>query len=156
MNFSAEGFTDSISGMFKHNLEELGLQLQIGRPLLESLDSAAGHQLIRSWVNECEQTHSMCSQGTTLLPSRVIDVSGNSLKLVEGGRSKAKYISLSHCWGLLPMLVTSMATLADRMQEIPDTSVPATFSDAIKVTRLLGIRYLWIDSLCIIQDSKEE
>jgi hypothetical protein len=142
--------------MFELYVKEIGLQLQIGRALLQSLDSAKGHQLIRSWVKNCEQTDSMCSQGTTLLPSRVLDLAGINPRLVEGGGAKARYMSLSHCWALLPLLVTTIATLADRMQGIPDASLPATFSDAIRVARLIGVRYLWIDSLCIIQDSKEE
>lgn len=36
------------------------------------------------------------------------------------------------------------------------SSMPQNFRDAVKLTRLLGIRYLWIDPLCILQDSKED
>ncbi|KAL8652101.1 MAG: hypothetical protein Q9226_004405 [Calogaya cf. arnoldii] len=39
---------------------------------------------------------------------------------------------------------------------IPNQALMPTFTDAIKVTRGLGLRYLWIDSLCIIQDSKRD
>jgi hypothetical protein len=46
--------------------------------------------------------------------------------------------------------------LPDRLKEIPMVGVPQTFRDAIVITRELGLEYLWIDSLCILQDSKED
>jgi hypothetical protein len=34
--------------------------------------------------------------------------------------------------------------------------LPKTLSDAVAITRSLGIRYLWIDALCILQDSIDD
>jgi hypothetical protein len=42
------------------------------------------------------------------------------------------------------------------MRGIPVQSMPQTFKDAVKITRKFGIRYLWIDALCILQDSKSD
>ncbi|KAK0706320.1 heterokaryon incompatibility protein-domain-containing protein, partial [Lasiosphaeria miniovina] len=68
--------------------------------------------------------------------------------------SPIRYVALSHCWGssARPPLKTTKANLASHMQVIPTAALSRTFTDAIQVTRALGIRYLWIDSLCIIQD----
>jgi hypothetical protein len=62
-------------------------------------------------------------------------------------------VCLSHCWGLKPQLITTKKTLSDYEKEVSWGVLPATFRDAITVSRRLGIRYIWIDSLCIIQDS---
>lgn len=61
------------------------------------------------------------------------------------------WVSLSHCWGTKKHFTLSSSTPLDSPLDI-QTLAP-TFQDAITVTRRLGYRYLWIDSLCIIQDS---
>jgi len=53
-------------------------------------------------------------------------------------------------------LTTLTENIEDRMKSIPMNILPRTFRDAVKVTRGLGLRYIWIDSLCIIQDSKSD
>lgn len=55
----------------------------------------------------------------------------------------------------MPM-TTTIATFEQRQENIPFADLPKTFQDAIIITRRLGIQYLWIDSLCIIQDSEED
>lgn len=65
---------------------------------------------------------------------------------------KVPYAALSHCWGLAQIIQTSGLSLQSRIRDIPWNSLSKTFQDAVTVTRLLGLQYLWIDSLCIIQD----
>lgn len=64
----------------------------------------------------------------------------------------AQYIAPSHCWGgsISPILTTG--TLKQFQEFLPFDDLPANFRDAIIITRKLGIRYLWIDSLCILQN----
>ncbi|KAF2962671.1 hypothetical protein GQX73_g10902 [Xylaria multiplex] len=95
------------------------------------------------------------------VPTRLLDVdfSSERVRLVEGnqisfGDSKLKYVTLSYCWGD-PANV--LKTLAGNKQEystvgISTSTMPVVFQEAIKVVRELGIRYLWIDALCIIQN----
>jgi hypothetical protein len=66
------------------------------------------------------------------------------------------YVALSHCWGGAPAATTLREHLAERERCLPLDELPATFKDAIKLCRALNIKYLWIDSLCIVQDDKEE
>jgi len=75
-----------------------------------------------------------------------------ALRLVVSNGTKAQYACLSHCWGdYRPDCITTEATLERNMKEIPWPTLSKTFQDAVTVTRALGIRYLWIDSICIIQ-----
>jgi Heterokaryon incompatibility protein (HET) len=62
-------------------------------------------------------------------------------------------MTLSHCWGTEGHLTTSTETLAERKAGIRIPDLPPTFRDAVQITRHLGIKYLWIDSLCILQDN---
>jgi len=50
------------------------------------------------------------------------------------------------------MFTTTRETLAERYRNIPFSQLPKTFQDAVQIARALGFQYLWIDSLCIIQD----
>lgn len=63
---------------------------------------------------------------------------------------------LSHCWGQERPLMTTTKNISSHLEEIPWSTIPATFKDAILFGRKLDIRYIWIDSLCIIQDSSTD
>ncbi len=67
-----------------------------------------------------------------------------------------EYISLSYRWGASNNLKTTNRTLDDHQKGIPMGALPRTLRDAVIVARRLSIRYLWIDSLCIIQDNKAD
>ena len=66
------------------------------------------------------------------------------------------YVALSHSWGSRDLLCLTESTLGDFQAGVFVSSLPPTFRDAVSVVRRLGQRLLWIDSLCIIQDSKED
>jgi hypothetical protein len=65
-----------------------------------------------------------------------------------------RYIALSHCWGGMAPTTTTTKNLDQHLDSIPQP-LPKTFMDAVIVTRLLGITNLWVDSLCILQDSPD-
>jgi hypothetical protein len=94
------------------------------------------------------------------MPTRVIDVGeGHTVYLVSRDKMipGEHYVALSHCWGKLTEKqkkdwCTSRENEGERRtQGFMVKDLPQTFQDAIRVTRELGQRYLWIDSLCIIQ-----
>lgn len=70
--------------------------------------------------------------------------------------SSGRYACLSHCWGEFQPLKTTNATLEHHKVSIAWETIPQTFQDAIKVTKSLGLDYIWIDSLCIVQDDKAD
>ncbi|KAK2773780.1 TOL [Colletotrichum kahawae] len=135
-------------------------------PLLPAAGSPAHIAVLSTWLRVCDDTHE-CSpiSDTTFLPTRVIDVGSEKLgtcRLVcadRGQTNPGKYLALSHRWGA-PDQHKKFCTLKENLEifkdEIKMTDLPQTFQDAIKVTRSLGIGYLWIDSLCIVQDDPED
>jgi hypothetical protein len=78
------------------------------------------------------------------------------IRLVETTGEIGRYNCLSYCWGQGMTLKTTQETLDLHKARIPWQSLPKTFQDAIEFTRRLGVRYIWIDSLCIIQHDKED
>lgn len=94
------------------------------------------------------------------MPKRVIDVGllndSRGPRVYESQAEPGQWATLSHCWGQTVTTMLTLATYEERMLGISMTALPKNFRDAIIVTRMLGIQYLWIDSLCIIQDSTED
>jgi hypothetical protein len=121
-------------------------------------------QMIKNWITECNTTHSACHQKeAAILPTRVIDVKTTEKsphpRLVQTYKGQiGAYAALSHCWGVdvASQYRTTLATLDDRLVGMPLMDMPRNFQDAIEVARILGLQYLWIDSICIIQDSPED
>lgn len=76
----------------------------------------------------------------------------------EEERPRGHYVTLSHCWGRAKITKLTRESLEDFKRGIPLDSLPLTFRQAIHFARRLSpsIRYIWIDSLCIIQDDKDD
>jgi hypothetical protein len=84
--------------------------------------------------------------------------SPDGIRLLEGSDETAPYICLSHCWGDATHhpLRTTRLNLKSHKEGIPFADLPKTFQEATTFVRRLGYRYLWIDSLCIIQDDQDD
>ncbi|KAF2132922.1 HET-domain-containing protein [Dothidotthia symphoricarpi CBS 119687] len=139
--------------------------IQIGFATLPDVGSSIHFEVIRRWLDDCDEKH----QGSTCMPARqeyphtpkeiptrlidVGDTSNDMVRLWETGKQDTvKWIALSHQWGENPPhYSTTRHNLADHILGTKLEDLPATFKDAVRVTRALGHRYLWIDSLCIIQ-----
>ncbi|KAK0702060.1 heterokaryon incompatibility protein-domain-containing protein, partial [Lasiosphaeria miniovina] len=94
-------------------------------------------------------------------PARVLDVGSRSgteqgIRLVNGLNRHGPYVTLSHAWGRSRVITTTASTIQQRRDGISLSELSQTFRDAVTVARKLLVRYLWIDSLCIIQDSAED
>ena len=89
-------------------------------------------------------------------PARLLDLSNNQLRLIitEETPPNGPYVSLSHCWGSGHYYKLTTSTVDKMKAGFSMSLLSQTFKDAIRATLELGIRYLWIDALCIIQDSK--
>lgn len=93
------------------------------------------------------------------LPTRVIDVKPPDslcVQFYESGGASAQYITLSHCWVSSPTVRLTQRSLEHMMERIDINSLPRTFPNAVELACRLNIQYLWIDSLCIVQDSLED
>ena len=86
------------------------------------------------------------------LPSRLLDTQGQAIRLSTEFHHETQYATLSHCWGRTLVIQTTTRLLDQYKQNIPFENLSKTFQDALIVCRRLGIRFLWIDFLCIVQD----
>ncbi|KAH9212348.1 heterokaryon incompatibility protein-domain-containing protein, partial [Leptodontidium sp. 2 PMI_412] len=92
-------------------------------------------------------------------PSRVLEVGkegSHTLRLRVTSGNDGRYAALSHCWGGMVSIRTLRENYRLHQTSIEFSELPATFRDAVIVTRALGIPYLWIDSLCIIQNDTHD
>jgi hypothetical protein len=109
-------------------------------------------------------THGLCSASVTQvqphLPTRVLEIQGpNTARLHVQGKLKkrGKYACLSYCWGGTVPLRTTTHNICDFQRiGIPWNALPLSFQDAVNITHRLGLRYFWIDSLCILQDDVQD
>jgi hypothetical protein len=143
-----------------------------------STGSEHSWQQINTWLEDCDENHPGCRSPSVSLwkPNRLLDLgndehqsirlvvsekhfeSNASLSQVSPSRqnTESRYMTISHCWGTSDILRLLSSNAVFFQQSILLDALPETFKDAISITRRLGIRYLWIDSLCIIQDSIED
>ncbi|KAF2468329.1 HET-domain-containing protein [Lindgomyces ingoldianus] len=148
----------------------LGLQLearspniQIGLPQFPGAGSISHIKLLTEWIRSCDETHKCLPRTDSFLPTRVIDVgskdSPNVRLFCDTQDRPGKYLALSHRWGS-PTQNKKFCTEKDNLKKheegIRIADLPKTFRDAIHVTRNLGVQYLWIDSLCIIQNDEKD
>ncbi|KAK7413623.1 hypothetical protein QQX98_007486 [Neonectria punicea] len=139
------------------------------------LDSKIGSgqslQKIQDWVLSCDKNHEHCrppsSEAGAYFPTRVLDVDKAELGVVhlrnrneieaENGGTYPAYWTLSHRWGDPDLIPRLLLTTERRFRDgISLDDLSPTFRDAALLVRRLGQRYLWIDSLCIFQDSLSE
>jgi hypothetical protein len=109
---------------------------------------------------QCLENHT-CSgvQPGSRLPHRVLDLqaaSGSQISLYESEDQEGTYACLSHIWGVSQPLKTTKSSLGAMKSGILAAALPKTFLDAVTIVRFLNIRFLWVDSLCIIQDDHRD
>ena len=117
--------------------------------------------LAASWLRECQKEHPGCrGQLNPKPPTRLLRIfqDGDDLlvALADSNQTRGPYIALSHCWGLVTPLRTTATNYSDHAKGIKVSNLPRTFRDAVAVAQYFNFEYLWIDSLCIIQDSRED
>ncbi|CAO2650782.1 Nn.00g020740.m01.CDS01 [Neocucurbitaria sp. VM-36] len=125
----------------------------------ESTGSLRSIELAKSWLSKCRCLERK-REASPFLPTRLVEVGADArcipriceTTVLDTGTA---YVTLSHCWGGKVPLMLKQSNYARFLIDLP-LDIPKTFADAMRVTRLLGFRYIWIDSLCIIQDSVED
>ncbi|OAL06740.1 HET-domain-containing protein [Phaeosphaeriaceae sp. SRC1lsM3a] len=132
------------------------------------VDSERTYRLAGEWLRECCESHvssKICPaiSGSTegFRPTRVIDVGHNnghfSPRLVRAeDMVSSSYTCLSYCWGGDQPVKTIMANVSAHYKSIPFETLPQTLKDALVVAAKLDMQYIWIDALCIIQNSHED
>lgn len=124
-------------------------------------------EVASNWLKRCVETHDRCktsdlSSDKLWFPKRLLDLSsgaGQRLVMTAEEPPTERYATLSHCWGKNPICCLNADNVQEWRDRIPTDVLTQTFRDAIAATRMLNIRYIWIDSLCILQagtGSKED
>jgi hypothetical protein len=134
--------------------------------LTASSSSDLSFSIIRDWIEECTTSHDKCKAitpgvSTNFLPPRLIDVGpcdGSRQPYLcvvsedlNGVQHDLRYVTLSYCWGDRGTFWTTSSNISERKKGIALKDFPATIRDAVLITRQLGIQYLWVDALCIMQ-----
>ncbi|KAK7912213.1 heterokaryon incompatibility protein [Apiospora marii] len=118
-------------------------------------------ELVRHWLFGCLENHPSCedfSSGSGWWPTRLLEISDHHVRLVmtKTETVRGAYATISHCWGTEPFPTLTSSNLARFTGGILRDELPRSFQEAMETTEALGIRYLWIDCYCIIQDDQAD
>jgi hypothetical protein len=119
-------------------------------------------------IRQCKGNHSLCvERNPGFLPHRLLDLSvcepvkGICLRVSETDahtqETVCEYLALSYRWGIgRGMPQTTLKTLEMYKKKISWDTLPSAFQEAVLLTKSLGVRFLWIDSLCVVQDDPSD
>ena len=114
------------------------------------------------WIGNCQRSHQLCRMKPRHVggPKRLLQcLSDGSVRLVEtkSFTQHCDYIALSYCWGnSTAAMKTTRESVVGLRRRIPDESLPQLYREVVALARGINIAYIWIDSLCIIQDSPSD
>lgn len=126
---------------------------------------------MKQWLSTCDNHHQGCEQApqskydllnSQQLPTRLLrlrhgtDTPRVFLCNTESIPPNTRYATLSHCWGKTQPVKLLLENCGLFSRNIDFSSLPKTFQDVIILSLALDMEYLWIDSLCIIQDSRSD
>ncbi|KAF2017741.1 hypothetical protein BU24DRAFT_420789 [Aaosphaeria arxii CBS 175.79] len=124
---------------------------------------------VKGWVEECVHDHEACAwndvDGTTL-PTRLVDINAkqadglSSLRVVNSadiasGSDRIDYVVVSHMWSPSD-LTLSKDNIHQAQTQLSVESLSDALKEAVATAERVGYRYIWADSLCIVQDSEED
>jgi hypothetical protein len=148
-----------------HTHAELASSLDQSYQIEKSTDSPSAFALTSYWLRTCLESHENCKVEDLpgWMPSRLLYVGSShqdeQVFLCDTSHRaipSQPYATLSHCWGDEPITKLLQQNLETLTRTVPLEMLPKTFKDAVKLVQHLGIRYIWIDALCIIQDSEKD
>lgn len=118
--------------------------------------SARSLERAKAWLHDCSNHHSCGKSRAGFYPKRLLDLGGDRVRLFETKsvkNFKGPYVCLSHRWGSSGNRLTStVVNIHNHMNGIPWEGIPRTFQDAIAVCKHMSVSYLWIDTVCILQE----
>ncbi|KAI0858191.1 hypothetical protein F4860DRAFT_505517 [Xylaria cubensis] len=134
--------------------------VQIGFPELPAAAGDTHFKILTEWITDCDRNHGCYPKSDAFIPTRLLDIrnqGSGTIQLLDNNRARGRlghYATLSHRWGSLQQHKFCMfkSNIEELKQGIKIASLPRTFQDAVRIAYGLGLKYLWIDSLCIIQD----
>jgi hypothetical protein len=111
------------------------------------------------WLKVCRESHNKCNKHIgQISPSRLVSTDRDLTRIVLRNELEGlpAYATLSHCWGKAKFDTLKRDNVDAFREQIPEQALSQTFKDAIIIAQELGISYIWIDSLCIVQDDNDD
>lgn len=131
-----------------------------GAPLSYHTNEDLVSSKIQEWLQKYDDTHECRRKSGNFLPTRVIDVGVSEGRYpriyIPRDGERGEYLALSNCWGGPQKSTTTLDTRQANLRELVPEALPKTVWDAIQVTQKLGLHYLWVDALCILQDCPQD
>lgn len=120
--------------------------------------SVFAEELAVQWFHRCLSTHGLCmiEEEVPSLPSRILEIRDSWCRLIRTDNQKGHYATLSHRWHVENMYKTTTSNLEEHQNLVESSRLSHPIQTAIHFARTLGLKYLWIDALCIVQDSESE
>ncbi|KAI1760993.1 heterokaryon incompatibility protein-domain-containing protein [Hypoxylon sp. FL1150] len=146
-------------------LEDPNKLLKPYRVVPSSPASEKTWEFVRNQLTECFTYHDKCRAASEAPRSQAkrylqLGAQSSTLKLVESSAVQiTDYAALSYCWGKCAgddLLLATASTLEKLQSGIAVSDLPPALKDAVEVCFRLGLKFLWIDSLCILQDSPDD
>jgi hypothetical protein len=113
---------------------------------------------ITKWMAHCVSNHPRCTLVNDFVPTRLVELDEyrSDVVIISSPAAPVKWLALSYCWGSSTQSSTTKSNIKTRKQYLTVAELPKTLQDAIKVTRDLGYKFIWIDSMCILQDDASD
>lgn len=162
LDYSAKAqFRTSILGKFRNTggHDDVRLRDLINEPPINSTGSDYTARFVKSCLERCKSYHTKCQSGSKdapWYPTRLVEIMDSGCaRVIETQETipTGPYATLSHCWGESRIFTATTTNIESLKKHIPLLDLPKTFRDALQFTNSIGISYIWIDSICIIQDS---
>lgn len=141
------------------DLDDPASSYLVGREVTRAPSEDSNFRAIERWLNFCNKNHTCHLGDLPLLPTRALDVgppdgSTDPILSVNPNR-RDRYVALSYCWGKGQKTITTRHTLEKFRIGIQTSTLSQSLQDAVMITRRIGLRYLWIDALCIVQEEDD-
>lgn len=127
----------------------------------ESTECEESLQQLQKWFEGCRKNHPICDTERRGLPRRVIDIGSSAefpknIRLYESHHELKDYACPSYRWPKVPSMRTLRCNIEQYKADIPFETLPLTFQHTLQVAHVLGVQYVWIDAVCIIQDDEDD
>lgn len=120
-------------------------------------------QTASGWLRTCLESHKSCHAMAAhhRLPTRLVSIADGEPHVEitadkQDLSTPPRYATLSYCWGKRPFIQLTKHNLPALLKGIPPEDIPPTFADAFAIAKSFAIDYIWIDSLCIVQDDEDD
>ncbi|KAF2829178.1 HET-domain-containing protein [Ophiobolus disseminans] len=161
LEFDCDGFDNDIPRFWIFDQRAFGAT-PVMRRHSDNTAAAGSQAVVKSWLSQCEGHDDCAPRQQSFFPTRLLDIGDvdttGQVRLVisKDLDETVRYVTLSHCWGDNVPFQLREETQEYMLEGFKVLDMPKTFRDAIAVARWADVRYIWIDSCCIIQGSKSD